>query len=281
MSFFISPSDVHHLIDDPDYIIFDATFVLPNMKRDAIAEYHDNHIKGAQFFDINAIADQTTDLPHMVPTAADFSHMMQARGLCHHHKIILYDNSPFLSAARAWWLLRLFGKEDVYVINGGLPAFLASGGTTTSKPTAPLAIGDFEAKAPLAQMITFAALRQEIESGQAPQIIDARPAGRFNGTAAEPRAGLRSGHMPGAINVPVTDLLDPQTGTIRDLTTIKEMFEHAGLDFARPAITSCGSGVTAAGLTIALAELGKFDIALYDGSWAEWGASDAPIICLS
>ena len=279
MSFLISPEKAVQLVHHPDYLFFDATFLLPNMNRDAAAEYQDKHIEGAQFFDIDAIADTSSDLPHMVPNASDFTQMMQALGICKHHKLIFYDQSPFLSAARAWWLLRLFGKEDVYVLDGGLSGFIAAGGATTNQLPPPCQKGDFEASTPLAQMITFDALKQEIVEGKTPQIVDARPSGRFYGTVPEPRVGLRSGHMPGAINVPVTDILHPDTGAVLERDRLKEIFETAGFDFSRPAITSCGSGVTAAGLTLALAECGKFDIALYDGSWAEWGASDAPIIC--
>ena len=279
MSFLISPEKAVQLVHHPDYLFFDATFLLPNMNRNAATEYQDKHIEGAQFFDIDAIADTSSDLPHMVPHASDFTQMMQALGICKHHKLIFYDQSPFLSAARAWWLLRLFGKEDVYVLDGGLSGFIAAGGATTNQLPPPCQKGDFEASTPLAQMITFDALKQEIVEGKTPQIVDARPSSRFYGTVPEPRAGLRSGHMPGAINVPVTDILHPDTGAVLERDRLKEIFETAGFDFSRPAITSCGSGVTAAGLTLALAECGKFDIALYDGSWAEWGASDAPIIC--
>ena len=173
----------------------------------------------------------------------------------------------------------MFGKEDVYVLDGGLSGFISAGGATTNQLPPPCQKGDFEASTPLAHMITFDALKQEITEGKTPQIVDARPSGRFYGTVPEPRAGLRSGHMPGAINVPVTDILHSETGAVLERDRLKEIFETAGFDFSRPAITSCGSGVTAAGLTLALAECGKFDIALYDGSWAEWGASDAPIIC--
>lgn len=281
MSHLISVSSFQAIQYDDDVMIFDATFVLPTMGRDARAEFAQCHIPHAQFFDIDKIADTSSNLPHMVPSAADFTAMMQALGLCDHHKVILYDNSPFLSAARAWWLLRLFGKKEVYVLDGGLPAYLAAKGERVDGEVPPRPAGDFTSGAALAQIIIFDALRHAIESGEEVQIVDARPAPRFKGTAPEPRAGLRSGHMPGALNVPVTDLLDDQTGRLKDKALLSEIFKEAGFDFNRPAITSCGSGVTAAGLTLALAELGKYDIALYDGSWAEWGASDAPLICES
>jgi len=279
MSHLISIEAFRAIQDDDNVLIFDATFVLPAMKRNAPVEFEQIHIPRAQFFDIDKIADTSSDLPHMVPSAADFSVMMRDLGVCQDKMIVIYDNSPFLSAARAWWLFRLFGKSDVYVLDGGLPAYVTAGGAT-SYGTADRAVkGDFTATEPLAQMITFDSLRAEIEAGAEIQILDARPAGRFDGTVPEPRAGLRSGHMPGAMNVPVTDLLNKQTGGLHDEAKLTEIFTKAGLDFDRPAITSCGSGVTAAGLTLALAQLGKYDIALYDGSWSEWGASDAPISC--
>ena len=277
MSYLVSAEWLITHLNDDNLLIFDATFVLPTMERDAAAEFEQTHIPGAQFFDINAIADTSSDLPHMVPSAADFSHMMQELGLSGHHKVVIYDNSPFLSAARAWWLLRLFGKADVFVLNGGLPAYVKAGGPITHGAAQPRETGDFTAAPALAQLILFDELRRQIEAGNNLQILDARPAPRFHGQTAEPRPGLRAGHMPGAMNVPVTALLNKQTGTLKELSELRAEFEQAGLDFAKPAITSCGSGVTAAGLTLALAELGKDDIALYDGSWAEWGASDAPI----
>lgn len=277
MSHLVTPEWVIKHLSDPDLIIFDATFVLPTMKRDAAIEFEQTRIAGAQFFDIDKIADPDSDLPHMVPSPALFSQMMQKLGLCNHHKVLIYDNSPFLSAARAWWLLRLFGKESVFVLNGGLPAYIKAGGKTDHGKAASLPQGDFTASVPQAHIILFDELRQKIEHKESLQIIDARPEGRFLGTSPEPREGLRSGHMPGAMNVPVTSLIDPQTGLLKSNNDLRQIFTDAGLDYDKPAITSCGSGVTAAGLTLALAELGKYDIHLYDGSWAEWGASDAPI----
>ena len=277
MSHLVDPQWVIEHLSDSDLIIFDATFVLPTMKRDAAAEFEQTRITGAVFFDIDKIADPHSDLPHMVPSPALFTEMMQNLGLCNHHKVLVYDNSPFLSAARAWWLLRFFGKDNVYVLDGGLPAYVKAGGKTDHGKASAGAVGDFTASTAQANIILFDNLRAQIETGQPLQILDARPEGRFTGTAPEPRAGLRSGHMPNAMNVPVTDLIAPQTGKLKPLADLRALFEGAGLDFAKPAITSCGSGVTAAGLTLALAELGKYDIQLYDGSWAEWGASDAPI----
>ena len=279
MTHLISIDDFRAIQNDDDILIFDATFVLPSMNRNAPVEFTQIHIPKAQFFDIDKVADQSSDLPHMIPAREAFQDMMRALGVCNHHKIILYDNSPFLSAARAWWLFRLFGKQDVFVLDGGLPAYVSSGGETTHGEAKARPLGDFTCATPLATVMLFDTLLAHVTNKDDIQIVDARPQGRFDGSVAEPRAGLRSGHMPGALNVPVTELIDKTSGKMRDLDSLKAVFEEAGFDFSKPAITSCGSGVTAAGLTLALAELGKYDIALYDGSWSEWGASDAPISC--
>ena len=279
MTHLISIDEFRAIQNDDDCLIFDATFVLPSMNRNAPVEFTQIHIPKAQFFDIDKVADDTSDLPHMIPSKEAFQHMMRALGVCNHHKIIIYDNSPFLSAARAWWLFRLFGKQDVFVLDGGLPAYVTAGGEITHGEAEARPQGDFTCDTPLATVMLFDTLLAHITNKDDIQIVDARPQGRFDGTVAEPRAGLRSGHMPGALNVPVTELIDKTSGKMRDLDNLRTLFEEAGFDFSKPAITSCGSGVTAAGLTLALAELGKYDIALYDGSWSEWGASDAPIIC--
>ena len=281
MSHLISATDFIAIQNNSSYKIFDATFLLPNMNRNAKDEFSACHIPNAQFFDIDAVADNTSHLPHMVPTAEAFSEMMQDLGMNNDDKIILYDNSPFLSSARAWWLLRLFGKDNVFVLDGGLTAYKLAGGQISDGEIKQMEKGDFTSSEAMAQVITFDALRDRIASDDNLQILDARPTARFYGTVPEPREGLRSGHMPGAINVPITDLIEKDTNLLLKPAKLKAIFDEAGLDFDLPAITSCGSGVTAAGLTLALAELGKYDIALYDGSWAEWGASDAPIICLS
>ena len=281
MSHLISATDFISIQNNSSYKIFDATFLLPNMNRNAKDEFSACYIPHAQFFDIDAIADNTSHLPHMVPTAEAFSEMMQDLGMNNDDKIILYDNSPFLSSARAWWLLRLFGKDNVFVLDGGLTAYKLAGGQLSDGDIRQIEKGNFTSSEAMAQVITFDDLRDRIASDDNLQILDARPTARFNGTVPEPREGLRSGHMPGAINVPITDLIEKDTNLLLEPAKLKAIFDEAGLDFDLPAITSCGSGVTAAGLTLALAELGKYDIALYDGSWAEWGASDAPITCLS
>ena len=260
-----------------DILIFDASYFLPTMGRDGRSEYDKAHIPGAVFFDIDGIKDEASDLPHMIPSAEVFQETMRALGLRQDQQIVVYDDSPFLSSARAWWMLRYFGHLPVAVLDGGLRAWREAGGELTSAVPA-LTYGSFTASAPVqADVITFAELEGAVRAGTAEQIIDARAADRFAGEAAEPRPGLRAGHIPGSLNLPIGDILDSKTGRLKSADELAALFAAAGLTMDKPAVTTCGSGVTAAGLTLALAILGKTDIRLYDGSWSEWGASDAPI----
>ena len=260
-----------------DILIFDASYFLPTMGRDGRSEYDKAHIPGAVFFDIDGIKDEASDLPHMIPSAEVFQETMRALGLRQDQQIVVYDDSPFLSSARAWWMLRYFGHLPVAVLDGGLRAWREAGGELTSAVPA-LPYGSFTASAPVqADVITFAELEGALRAGTVEQIIDARAANRFAGEAAEPRPGLRAGHIPGSLNLPIGDILDNKTGRLKSADKLAALFAAAGVTMDKPAVTTCGSGVTAAGLTLALAILGKTDIRLYDGSWSEWGASDAPI----
>ena len=262
--------------DSAAITILDASYFLPTMGRDGRSEFAEEHIVGAAFFDIDAIKDEANPLPHMMPDAAIFEAAMRDIGVCSNKQIVVYDNSPFLSAARAWWMLRYFGHRAVCVLDGGMTAWKAAGGQTEKSAIAPEA-GDFSAAAPYeAGLISFDELRRDVENSSADQIIDARAGERFNGLAPEPRAGLRSGHIPGSLNLPIGSLLDG-SGKLKSAEELQKLFDEAGFDMGVPAVTTCGSGVTAAGLTLALAILGKTDIRLFDGSWSEWGASDAPI----
>ena len=264
-------------LPNADILIFDASYFLPTMGRDGRSEYDKAHIPGAVFFDIDGIKDEASDLPHMIPSAEVFQETMRALGLRQDQQIVVYDDSPFLSSARAWWMLRYFGHLPVAVLDGGLLAWREAGGELTSAVPA-LTYGSFTASAPVqADVITFAELEGAVRAGTAEQIIDARAADRFAGEAAEPRPGLRAGHIPGSLNLPIGDILDSKTGRLKSADELAALFAAAGLTMDKPAVTTCGSGVTAAGLTLALAILGKTDIRLYDGSWSEWGASDAPI----
>ena len=260
----------------PTVKICDASSHLPTTGRDAQAEFLARRIQGARRFDINIIADITSPLPHTLPSADIFAGHMRALGLNDDDHIIVYCDSVHLSAARAWWMLRLFGHAKVSVLNGGLQSWLAIGGATDSGAPSAVPAGQFSIRSAVgANAINLAGLRALVEDGVAGQIADARSAGRFAGTEAEPRAGLRAGHIPGSSNVPISSLLSG--GALKDKAGLAAAFEAGGIDTDRPVITSCGSGVTACGLALALAILGNEKTFVYDGSWSEWGASDAPI----
>jgi thiosulfate/3-mercaptopyruvate sulfurtransferase len=263
-------------IDQKDIKILDASSHLPTTGRDAQAEFIAQRIAGAGRFDINLIADTSSPLPHTLPSSEVFATHMQALGLNDDDHIIVYCDSAHLSAARAWWMLRLFGHANVSVLNGGLKSWISIGGAIDSGAEAPVAAGQFTIRSAVgANAINLASLRALVTDGIAGQIADARSAGRFAGTEAEPRAGLRAGHIPGSLNVPISSLLTD--GALKDKDELAAAFAAGGIDITRPVITSCGSGVTACGLALALAILGNQKTFVYDGSWSEWGASDAPI----
>lgn len=261
-----------------DYVVFaDASFHLPTSGRDAAAEYAAAHIKGACWFDINTIADPSSPLPHTMPKAPLFQRHMQQLGIGSDDLVIVYDNSPFYSSARAWFMLRYFGHHRVQVLNGGFKVWQnAAGpiesGPATEQPGKRFIIGD-----PVGNdgVRSLSAMKKHVETGNR-QILDARSAGRFNGTEAEPRQGLASGHMPGAQNIPVGSLIDQETGCFKTAAELADIF--AGIDATKPVVTTCGSGVTACGLALGLAMIGREDVAIYDGSWSEWGSrSECPV----
>ena len=257
--------------------VLDATSHLPTLGRNANEEHFACRIAGAGWFDIDQIADKSSKLPHTLPSAEFFQSKMQALGIENDDYLIVYCNSVFLSAARAWWMLRLFGHDRVSVLDGGLRSWVAISGATESGPAASTNQGGFTARASAgAQVIPIATLRPLVERGFGDQIADARSPGRFAGADPEPRAGVRSGHMPGASNVPIASLIN-DSGGLRSLGDIARAFDAGGIDPALPVITTCGSGVTACGLALGLALLGNENVRVYDGSWSEWGASDAPI----
>ena len=256
--------------------ILDASSHLPTTGRDAQAEFIAQRIAGAGRFDINLIADTSAPLPHTLPSSKAFASHMQSLGLNDEDHIIVYCASTHLSAARAWWMLRLFGHAKVSVLNGGLKSWIANGGATDSGAKTSVTAGNFSIRSAVgANAIKLSRLRALVTDGIAGQIADARSAGRFAGTEPEPRAGLRAGHIPGSSNVPISSLLND--GALKEKEEIAAAFAAGGIDISRPVITSCGSGVTACGLALALAILGNEKTFVYDGSWSEWGASDAPI----
>jgi len=256
---------------DPDLRVLDASWYMPDAGRDAKAEYAAAHVPGARFFDIDEISDHRSPLPHMAPPSEKFISRMRAMGVGDGHQVVVYDGAGIFSAARVWWTFRLMGKLDVAVLDGGFPKWRAEGREIEDMPPV---LRDrhitVSRQNHLVKDVTQVAHASKLALAE---IIDARSAARFRGEVAEPRPGLRTGHIPGSKNVPYATLLTDH-GTMRDDTTLRAVFEAAGVDLARPVITTCGSGVTAAVLSLALERIGHRNHALYDGSWAEWGMYD-------
>ena len=262
-------------LTDPDVRVADGTWHMPQTGRKARAEFEAAHIPGAVFFDIDAIADRTTTLPHMLPKAEDFGAAVGALGIGNSHRVVVYDVRGVVSAARVWWTFRAFGHDAVAVLDGGLRKWQAEGRPVESGGSAP-ARRPFTARLRPELVRDLEAMRANV-AGRAAQVLDARSAGRFAGTEPEPRAGLRGGHIPGSLNLPYETLYGAD-GTLKPPDKLRAAIIAAGVDLDRPVVTSCGSGVTASVLALALYLVGRQDVAVYDGSWSEWGARpDTPV----
>ena len=262
-------------LKDPDLRVIDASWYQPAMERDGAVEYAAGHIPGARFFDIDDISDHRSELPHMAPPVEKFMSRMRAMGVGDGHQVVVYDGSGLFSAARVWWLFRLMGKTDVAVLDGGLPKWKTEGHPMSDMP--PVIRDRHMTVTRQNQMINDVTQVARAAKLGDYTIIDARPAERFRGEGTEPRVGLRSGHIPNSQNVFYKNLLNAD-GTMKDATGIQNAMKSAGVDLAKPVITTCGSGVTASILSLALERIGKTDHAIYDGSWSEWGMyADLPI----
>lgn len=255
-------------LHDPDLRILDASYYLPDMGRNARAEYDAAHIPGARFFDIDDISDHRSELPHMAPPVEKFISRMRAMGVGDGHQVVVYDGMGLFSAARVWWLFNLMGHSDIAVLDGGFPKWQAEGRPVEDMP--PMVRDRHMTVRRQSTLVRDVTQVSQASKLRDVEIIDARAAARFRGEAPEPRPGMRAGHIPGSKNVPFSTLLNDD-GTMKDVPALRAAFVEAGVDLSKAAITTCGSGVTAAVLNLAMARMGKADHALYDGSWSEWG----------
>jgi thiosulfate/3-mercaptopyruvate sulfurtransferase len=261
----------------PGIAVLDATYHLPNVARDARAEYAREHIPGALFFDVDGISDPNSDLPHMLPMPADFARAVEALGIGDDDHVVAYDTYGLMSAARPWWMFRIFGHDRVSVLDGGLAKWKREGRPLTGAASTPATGKRFAARFQPDLVRSKAQIKANLQT-RAEQVLDARAAARFQGTAPEPRHGLRSGHIPGSRNLPFNSLLDSKDQTMVPPEELKRLFADAGIDPAKPIVTSCGSGVTACVLALGLERIGAKHVAIYDGSWSEWGLpGDTPV----
>lgn len=268
----VSPAWLAEHLRDPNVKVLDGTYHLPTARRDGDAEFLERHIPGAVRFDIDDVCDPDDPLPHMVPSPERFAEKVSALGVSNDDTVVVYDVYGLQSAARTWWMFRLFGHDRVAVLDGGMPAWVAGGRALEAGPATPKPAG-FSATLRPGLVRRREDLLANIGSG-AEQVADARSAGRFTGDEPEPRAGMRSGHIPGSRSLPFTNLLDPATRTVLPNDALRAAFEGAGIDPSRSTVASCGSGVTACVIALAAHRLGHSGVAVYDGSWSEWGGRD-------
>ena len=262
-------------LGERDLRVVDGSWHMPQAKRDPRREFQDVHLPGAVFFDIDGIADTASGLPHMLPAPELFARAVGELGIGDGDRVVVYDSRGVVSAARVWWTLRVFGHDAVAVLDGGLPKWRAEGRPVASGPATPVP-RPFTARFHPELVRDVAQVRANV-TARREQVLDARSRGRFAATEPEPRAGLRGGHIPGSLNLPYDELY-AEDGTLRPAPELRKAFANAGVDVQRPVVTTCGSGITASVLALALHQVGRADAAVYDGSWTEWaGRDDTPV----